>query len=363
MNRLLYLVIFLSLNLQAANQSTLKNEDKYNIKFKTFSFNYEFNDVFYLEGKDYKPLIINQNSLSNEFIYNGKPEIEIVQQSVEKPELNESELVKKNESAATKKLEAIGDEYQKVSRQLASFYEPISSQDREPNSSERATISEINSKLEELAAKMRKAEEEVAESNKRYLANINQANSSKTTNVNAISNEKLTPPKPKYEPLAKFTIPASGGNYILIFNKTPNGVTISPLNDAPGIFPFGSYQFINLSGTTVELRFGSKVISLSPNGRTVFKPETANGEYLEGEFWTKVDDEFKLGYKFRNLHISRIRTLAFIMPTAPGQSALNLKIAEERGQIEPPAPTENPKDKGKKNKEAEKKEPENRPFG
>jgi len=233
MNRLLYLVIFLSLNLQAANQSTLKNEDKYNIKFKTFSFNYEFNDVFYLEGKDYKPLIINQNSLSNEFTYNGKPEIEIVQQSVEKPELNESELVKKNESAATKKLEVIGDEYYKISKQLQAFYEPITSQDREPNSSERATISEINNKLEELAAKMRKAEEEVAEYNKRYLANINQANSSKSANFNAISSEKLTPPKPKYEPLAKFTIPASGGNYILIFNKTPNGVTISPLNDAP----------------------------------------------------------------------------------------------------------------------------------
>ncbi|NBX01269.1 hypothetical protein EBR11_01895, partial [bacterium] len=136
----------------------------------------------------------------------------------------------------------------------------------------------------------------------------------------------------------------------------------SPLNDAPGVFPFGSYQFINLTGTTVELRFGSKVIPLSPNGRTVFKPETANGEYLEGEFWTKVDDEFKLGYKFRNLHISRIRTLAFIMPTAPGQSALNLKIAEERGQAEPP-PADNSKSKDKKAKESEKKESENRPFG
>jgi hypothetical protein len=211
-----------------------------------------------------------------------------------------------------------------------------------------------------LAEKISKAETELANAHGNYLRNLEKAPKIETNKKkDNLKKENIPPP---YEPLAKFTIQASGGNYILIFNKTPNGVTISPLNDAPGVFPFGSYQFINLTGTTVELRFGSKVIPLNPNGRTVFKPETPNGEYLEGEFWTKVDDEFKLGYKFRNLHISRIRTLAFIMPTAPGQSALNLKIAEERGQAEPP-PADNSKSKDKKAKESEKKESENKPFG
>jgi hypothetical protein len=358
------IIIFLSCSVFSQEKNLKTNN--YSIKFKALSFDESFESVGYMEGKDVRILDIYIGSLSSEASYSGKQELEFVKQVKLTQQPDENKVLLNERNTSREKLEILSDEFNNYVKRLSEILDPIKSDEREPNSSEKQSISEINVKLVEIEKKIRDAQAEVIKSDSLYIKKITQTdrdNPVKIQEVKTQSKKDLpTLPPTKYEPLAKFTIPASGGNYILIFNKTPNGVTISPLNDAPGVFPFGSYQFINLTGTTVELRFGSKVIPLNPNGRTVFKPETANGEYLEGEFWTKVDDEFKLGYKFRNLHISRIRTLAFIMPTAPGQSALNLKIAEERGQAEPP-PADNSKSKDKKAKESEKKESENRPFG
>ena len=355
-------VFFLSFSVILLAQNGDKKETNYSARFRCLAFDESLSDIGYMEGKEFRPLVIDQHFIATEVSYKGKPEIDFIRLITAKTEPTELEIINQKRDQSSKNLEKTGEEYNKLVAKLDAVCLPATIQERELNSNERVIISEINSEMELLAKKMSSEAAELGESNAKYLSRLSQKGYQKIDNNKSVQAKKEIPSAPLYEPFAKFPIPASGGSYILIFNKTPNGVTISPINDAPGVFPFGSYQFFNLAGTPVELRFGSKVISLSPNGRTVFKPEIANGEYLEGEFWTKVDDEFKLGYKFRNLHISRVRTLAFIMPTAPGQSALNLKIAEERGQIEPP-PAEKPKSKDKKDKDSEKKENENRPFG
>jgi hypothetical protein len=316
-------------------------------------------EIAFKEGKDFKPIDILEDKFVKEYSYTGGSTIEFYQK-INKVSVKTDSAVVQSLNENNDPQGKLGDEYNKVLNEMNIFGKSLANPDS-PTLNEINRFNELQQQLDLIKEKLDSERlnndnlrKKVYEDAEIEIKPVKQSSSSPIYTQNQ--------QKPEFIPLAKFTIPASGGNYILIFNKTPNGVTISPLNDAPGVFPFGSYQFINLSGKTVELRFGSKVIPLSPNGRTVFKPETANGEYLEGEFWTKVDDEFKLGYKFRNLHISRIRTLAFIMPTAPGQSALNLKIAEERGQAEPP-PADNSKSKDKKAKESEKKESENRPFG
>ncbi|NBX02376.1 hypothetical protein EBR11_07620, partial [bacterium] len=289
---LLFTLIFAS-----AYAENKEKEVRFKANFKVLSFNPDIQDLGYLEEKELRFVNINQDIISSDFLYFGKPEIEFVKIITPKPPPSELELSVETRQNAEKKLEQISDQYNKLNLQLRKINESIGNQERQPNSSELLIINEINNSMQLLAEKISKAETELANAHGNYLRNLEKAPKIETNKKkDNLKKENIPPP---YEPLAKFTIPVSGGNYILIFNKTPNGVTISPLNDAPGVFPFGSYQFINLTGTTVELRFGSKVIPLNPNGRTVFKPETANGEYLEGEFWTKVDDEFKLGYKFR----------------------------------------------------------------
>ena len=360
MHRIIRIIFFLLAPIFLTAEVSKENERKISIKFKILSFFHNPIEITFKEGKDFKPIDILEDKFGIEYSYIGESTIEFYQK-INKFSVKTDSAIVQSSNENNNPQDKLGDEYNKILNEINIFGKSLTNPDS-PTINEINRFNELQQQLDLIKEKLDSERlnndnlrKKVYEDSEVEIKPVKQSSSS----PNYTQNQQ----KPEFVPLAKFTIPASGGNYILIFNKTPNGVTISPLNDAPGIFPFGSYQFINLSGTTVELRFGSKVIPLSPNGRTVFKPETANGEYLEGEFWTKVDDEFKLGYKFRNLHISRIRTLAFIMPTAPGQSALNLKIAEERGQIEPPAPPENPKDKGKKNKEAEKKEPENRPFG
>ena len=360
MYRLIASIIILSLfqsDLLAENRND--KEVRISAKIKTLSFEGNIPDVYYLEGKEYKPIDVSDNAISQEKTYAGNDVIEFFKAIIIHPP-TETDLAKSKVNDAKSKEVKVGDEYNKLLNEMLSYAQTLPDEDS-PNYPKFNRLSEYQNRLNELKQKLDEASfNTYNETQKMYTADRAEREAVNLSNTKPKTLADL--PKPKYESLAKFAIPAAGGSYILIFNKTPNGVTISPINDAPGVFPFGSYQFFNLAGTTFELRFGSKVISLSPNGRTVFKPEIANGEYLEGEFWTKVDDEFKLGYKFRNLHITRVRTLAFIMPTAPGQSALNLKIAEERGQIEPP-PAEKPKSKDNKDKESEKKENENRPFG
>jgi soluble cytochrome b562 len=353
----LAIVAFISPTLQAKDKS--EDDVKFNAKFRTFSFKDNIRDIVYLEGKEYKPIDIYDGTFGAEKIYNGGAVIEFFKVVIEKSP-NESDLAKAKVNELQEKEKKVGDDYNQMRNEMSAYARTITNPES-TTASQKARLNEYQEALDALKVKIDEAREKTYNETQRMYAK-EKAGRDVVNLSNNSTKKPLELPKPNYEPFAKFPIPASGGNYILIFNKTPNGLTISPLNDAPGLFPFGSYQFFNFTGTTVELRFGSKVIPLNPNGRTVFKPETANGEYLEGEFWTKVDDEFKLGYKFRNLHISRIRTLAFIMPTAPGQSALNLKIAEERGQAEPP-PADNSKSKDKKAKESEKKESENRPFG
>lgn len=320
-----------------------KNEKSVSIsaKFKTLSFAGNIPDVVYLEGKEYRTVDIYDNVIGTEKTYTGGQVIEFFRVVVDKPP-TETELAKTRLSEVQSKETKIGDEYNRLQSEMTAYAQTIPNPDS-PTPSQKSRLYEFQSALDELKQKIDEARlNTYNETQKMYAAERAEREAVNVSNSKAKGPIEL--PKPKYEPLAKFTIPASGGNYILIFNKTPTGVNISPINDTPGAFPFGSYQFFNLTGKNVELRFAGKVISLGLNGRTVFKPEVENGGYLEGEFWTKVDDDFKLGYKFRNLHISRVRTMAFIMPTAPGESALNLKLAEERGQIET-LPSDNAKEK------------------
>ena len=327
-------------------QKKSENEVKFNARFKTLSFAGNIPDIVYLEGKEYKSVDIYENTLSSEKTYVGGQVIEFFKVVMEKPP-TESEIARSKLNDVSAKEAKIGDEYNRLLSEMSAYARTIPDPDS-PTPAQKARLYEFQSALDELKLKIDEARQNTYNETQRMYA----AERAERETVNVSNAKQKTPieaPKPRYEPFAKFTIPAAGGSYILIFNKTPNGVALSPLNDSPGAFPFGSYQFFNFAGSTVELRFGSKVISLSPNSRTVFKPETSNGDYLEGEFWTKVDDSFKLGYKFRNLHISRVRTMAFIMPTTPGESALNLKIAEERGQPEL-QPRENEKEKTKNSK-------------
>ena len=338
-----------------------KKESPFSAHFKCISFNYDFSDIGYIESNEFKPLNVSQSYLSNEIYFQGKQEIEFVSLKLTPPPITELDILNSKKSDAFEKVKVLGEEYNRKYAELKQAYNSIR-EDGSPDVSLQQKINLLSNELNEINYRKQIVEKVYADLMQKQVGNITKNYSQITESKSKTKENRSTRPATQYEPLTKFNIPVSGARYILIFNKTPNGVTISPINDAPGVFPFGSYQFFNLAGTTVELRFGSKVISLSPNGRIVFKPEIANGEYLEGEFWIKIDDEFKLSNKFRKLYLSEVRSLVFLMPPSPNEDTLNLKIAEERGQVESP-PAEKPKSKDNNDKESEKKENENKPFG
>ena len=360
-----YILFFLSLSCTLFSQ-TNNQKNNYTAKIKIFSFNENLTELGYLDKGEFRNIDISTDNLSTEIYYSGKNEIEFVRIVKNLNEQEEDKILQKKTEILRIYLETLNKEYNELFEKLKAISEVVADNEREQTINERQEILVLNEKMAELRKKISQSEIDLAKSENIQIRKLNRVDDYRPQEKQSkkdISKENPQLKRPaQYEPVAKFSIPESGRNYILIFNKNGKGISISSLDDTPGVFPFGSYQFFNLSNKLVELRFGSKIISLNPSGRTIFKPEIQNGDYLEGEFWTKSEGEFHLGYNFRNLYVKRIRSLAFIIPTSPEGNILSLKIVEERGQVESP-PAEKPKSKDKKDKESEKKENENRPFG
>jgi len=360
MKKILFFIFFtfqFGIEIRAVEQK--KEIDKWNVYFKTLAYNEDIPEVIFMQDKTFKKTNVSRNFISREFHYSGKRDIDFYQitsNDSDEKDLNEA---KDNLNNAQKNLVLLQNKHSEISEKIGSIKSTIESEQRKLTPGETQAIDEFEEKIIFLNQKINTSTQEISKLDEYYLIKKNKYNDTKSksnTEKRDISTESRI-----Y--LSKFSIPENNGKYILIFNKTPNGTIITPINDSLETFPFGSYQFFNITDKFIELRFGSKVYKLTPNGRTILSPPVNSDGYVDGEFWIKIDDKFKIGYSYRTYYISNLRKIFFISQNNPQLSNLVVKIAEERGQIEPPAPPENPKDKGKKNKETEKKEPENRPFG
>ncbi|NBV78955.1 MAG: hypothetical protein EBR62_03720, partial [Verrucomicrobia bacterium] len=113
------------------------------------------------------------------------------------------------------------------------------------------------------------------------------------------------------------------------------GKRVMAIEDKEGSFPFGSYLYINLTGTPVEVRYNGKANAIPPNGRAVINAPVANDTYAQGEIWTPGEDGYQVGYIARTYQQADVRTLFFILPNQGGGHAVNIKGIEERKQPDP----------------------------
>jgi len=122
------------------------------------------------------------------------------------------------------------------------------------------------------------------------------------------------------------------GAYLLLFSRMRDSYKLVSLEDGQDTFPFGSIQFVNLSGEAVTVRYPGIVASVPPNGRSVVTPPGALHDYAVGEigFANRKAEEIFLPY--RSLKHPEVRELVFLLADGESPEALQTRTIEDRRQ-------------------------------
>jgi hypothetical protein len=122
------------------------------------------------------------------------------------------------------------------------------------------------------------------------------------------------------------------GDYLLIFYAAGNGHQIMILEDGAGQFPFGSQQFINLTGKTVEIRSDGRKFPLKTNTRGMVQNQGADYGYSLREILSEGPDGLVPGYALRTLRNPELRTLTFLLPDPDEPTASAAAASRMRGR-------------------------------
>lgn len=337
-----------------ANDPAAKKVD---IKFRALSFDAPIMGSGFIDGKEVKRLDISNDFLSGEQSYRGLATIEFVMvDDLQKraPEVP-PEIVAAHgrRSAALERAHKASEEFARLSK-LVGQAKSGSREGRagKVSPAELAEAEAAQAKLSELSKIMMEANKEAddaqTEVNNRQrdhqqaLADAKAAKAGKgkaatPAPTKAPGADKGKDPKAPYvppTPIASYTFPGDG-KYILLFASADKGKRVMAIEDKEGSFPFGSYLYINLTGTPVEVRYNGKANAIPPNGRAVINAPVANDTYAQGEIWTPGEDGYQIGYIARTYQQADVRTLFFILPNQGGGHAVNIKGIEERKQPDP----------------------------
>lgn len=313
-------------------------EGRVRAKFRALSFDGPILGAGYLEGKEVRPLDISADCFTAEQSYVGPNPLHLVLLE----EANLAPAPPAAPDAHQAKIQALAQELADTQRRLSA----LTAQNRERGGKAPPATAEVGL----LKAQMDKLNREMAELTQspprlpEPLPPVVTAKSHPTPKVKSaagVANPPAATPgpapkneRPSHRPLADFVFPASG-RYLLLVHRTANATTINAIDDQEGTFPYGSMQFINLTGGDVEVRFGGRTLALSAKGKGILKPGGGHNTYAEGEIHTKAADGFHLGYSMRIFVQEDVRTLYFLLPVEDGGHGVRLKGIEERRPPEP----------------------------
>jgi hypothetical protein len=108
------------------------------------------------------------------------------------------------------------------------------------------------------------------------------------------------------------------------------------MEDDDGTFPFGSQQFINLTGMAVEVKSEGRRLTLKGNTRGIITNQGADYGYSLREILVEGSDGQAPGYSLRTLRNPEIRTLTFLLPDPDNaRSVRSRSIEDARPAAEP----------------------------
>jgi len=303
------------------------------VRFRALAFDEAIPGVSYLEGDTLRRLDIPNNAFTRETSYQGDSTIRFI--TIDEETLNPQPLSPEM-SAALQRLrraQAVtlqaSDEFTQINRLLNTLQLQHTERAQKPSAGDQAQIEALNGRLKELSDILSAASKETEETN---LLILRLESAPKTPPKNTEKKGRKGP-KPTSTPTAEHTF-QKDGDYLLLFSSAGNGHQILALDDNEGIFPNGSFSFINLTGKDVEIRYPDRKIALRANARTTVKNPAPDHQYGLAEIYTKAEDGFELGHVFRALQNPDVRSLVFLLPIPDEPHAIRSKSIEDRRPAE-----------------------------
>jgi hypothetical protein len=194
-----------------------------------------------------------------------------------------------------------------------------------------AQIEALHQRLQELGAALSANSKETEEANLAVLRLEAMPAPAEPTDVKPESKPTLLPSAPTTDCTFR-----KDGKYLLIFYAAANGYQIMVMEDDDGAFPFGSQQFINLTGMAVEVKSEGRRLTLKGNTRGIITNQGADYGYSLREILVEGSDGQAPGYSLRTLRNPEIRTLTFLLPDPDNpRSVRSRSIEDARPAAEP----------------------------
>lgn len=305
-------------------------------QFRVLSIDGPILGAGYLEGKNLRRIDISGDAFTAEQNYRGPNPLRLVLTKAAPPSTDRL-MAQQTHQAIRARLEVLTRELQeheakalKASRGEDGGGRKLAKSARPPGTTDRTA--EILKEMEALQARLLALE-----------AQLNQASIPRSEEPEPDA-EKTKPgitarddKSPTHTPLADVTLPGDG-RYLILIQQTATGATTNIVDDREGVFPFGAMQFINLTGKTVEVRFGPNHLHLASKDKGTLRAPAANRNYASGQIYTQEADGLQPAYSMRTFQQDDVRTLFFLLAPTEGRKGVQLKGIEERRPDQPITP-------------------------
>jgi|LakMenEpi03Aug12_release.lakeMendotaPanAssembly.Ray.scaffolds.fasta_scaffold45455_3 hypothetical protein len=329
----------LALLLTGAHLLAQTGETRVRVKFRALSFEGPILGAAYLDGNDVRPLDLSADCFTAEQTYVGPNPLRLVLRDDAVPAAAPPVV-----RPGAARMAALAQELETVQRRLATLTADARERGGQAQAGAASEIAQLKSRSQTLNAELTQlaqASTQAAETPPTAPAPKSETTPKTRPAAGGVATAPTAQPKPArptHRPLAAFTFP-SDGRLLMLVHRTDQGTTVNAIDDREGAFPFGTMQFINLTGGPVEIRFGAKILALAPKGKGTLRPGGGNNTYAEGEIHTRAEDgQMRLGYSMRIFQQDDVRTLYFLLPVEDGGHGVRLKGIEERRADEPVPP-------------------------
>jgi hypothetical protein len=296
------------------------------VRFRALAFDDPIRGASYLDGEELRKVDIPNNAFTRQFSYAGGRTLRFV--TIDHDTLNPQPL-SPDMQAATQRLRRAqamtlqaSEEYAQIRKLLDNLGQQASEKPKGMTEGDRARNTALNERLRQLSDILLAAAKETEETNLQIMR-------LESSPKPAQPKKGAKAPRPQSTPTAECTFPKDG-DYLLLFSSAGNGHQIMMLDDSEGAFPYGSFQFVNLTGKDVEIRLEGRKSSLRPNTRAVLRNPAPDHAYFLAEIHTRDADGFDLGHSLRGLQDPATRSLVFLLPLPDEAHAVRSRTIEDR---------------------------------
>lgn len=332
---------FVGLLLTAANLLALNEEDSslVRIKFRAICIDGPIEGSGYIERNKFKPMELNSDMFSEVHSYIGTKPLRLVVLNATAEAPQPEVAVAQNQLIKTRAIiEAVSQEIASARKRLESIESDIRELGNRAPVSSNGEISRLQQQLDGLNQR----QANLMQYEKQALSTIAQpAKLLNKTDQQTIKSPRSAPSPASastHKTLAEIN-PDKDGRCLVLISRNDQGVKVRLLDDNNGAFPFGSLQFINLSGFDVDVNFGADHLPLKPNAKGVISLRETSVTYADGRVYLPEADGNRLCSTLRVFKDEKVRILYLILPRADGNTGIRLKAIEQREQPEDTEPS------------------------